>query len=91
MNMIRTTHYVDGHELKVGLRLPHRTLDTRFNFKIVAECVAVDPHAWVAEARIGCSALFTTGAHPSLEQAGKAAEVELERRVVALLGDPPKG
>ena len=87
MNMMRTTHFVDGHELKVGLRLPFRTQDTRFDLKIVAECVAVDPHAWVAEARVGSSALFTTSAQPSLEQAGRAAEAELERRIVALLGD----
>lgn len=84
---LETTHYIDGHEIKIGVRVPHHVQSTRFECKISTECVAENPFAWKAIAVIGRSTLFTTAEYPTPEQAGVAAEAELETRMARSLGD----
>jgi hypothetical protein len=88
MNLIRTTYSIDGREITVGVRIPRLLQGSRFDFKIDSECVSEDPYLWTATVRFGHIALFTTtDRYPDPDQAGAAAESELERRVAHLLGD----
>jgi len=88
MNLVsRTTHYIDGQEIRLGVRIPHHLRSTQFDFGISSECVSENPFAWRATVSFGRTALFTTAEYPAPQQAAAAAEAELESRMANSLGD----
>lgn len=82
---MRMRTYIDGHELNPGLRLSHHVTDARFAISIQVICETVSPQTWRAEAKLGRTVLFATAPFPTLEEAGRVAEAEVEARLVKAL------
>lgn len=87
MNLVKATHYIDGREIKIGVHIPRLLQSSRFDFSIVNECVSENPFSWRATVSFGRAELFTTAEYADPEQAGAAAEAELESRFARMLGD----
>lgn len=88
---VTTTHLLDGHEVRAGLRLvPHTTADAAaFRFFTVCDSVdtATGRQMWHSEVSIGGQTVLRTASVDDATRAGRLAEAVLTEKMKKLLAD----
>ncbi len=76
--------FVDGYEVRPGLRVPWDSNHERLSFSFFSVCDEASPQRWHGEVVFAGQVLHRTGPFDSHYQAGRAAERALVERVVRL-------
>jgi hypothetical protein len=76
--------FVDGYEVRAGLRMPWDSNHERLTFSFFTVCDEVQPPQWHGEVLFAGQVLHRTRSFDSHHLAGRAAERALVERIVSL-------
>jgi hypothetical protein len=76
--------FVDGYEVRPGLRMPWDSNHERLSFSFFTVCDGTSPQEWHGEVVFAGQVLHRTPSFESHHLAGRAAERALVERIVAL-------
>ena len=79
-----TTDFIDGYQVRSGLRIPWDSSHERLSFSFFTVCDATEPQAWHGEVVLAGQVLHRTGPFDSHHLAGRAVERALVERLVTL-------
>ena len=80
----RSPDFIDGYEVRPGLRIPWDSHHERLSFSFFTVCDGATPQAWHGEVVLAGQVLPRTGSFDSHHLAGRAAERALVERLVSL-------
>jgi len=80
----RSCAFIDGYEVRAGLRIPWDSNHERVSFSFFTVCDDATPQTWHGEVVLAGQVLHRTGAFDSHHLAGRAAERALVERLVTL-------
>src|SRR3954471_581572 len=80
----RDTAFIDGYQVRAGLRIPWDSNHERLSFSFFTVCDEVVPQTWHGEVVLAGQVLHRTGSFDSHHLAGRAAERALVERLVTL-------
>jgi hypothetical protein len=80
----RSSAFIDGYEVRAGLRIPWDSNHERVSFSFFTVCDDATPQTWHGEVVLSGQVLHRTGAFDSHHLAGRAAERALVERLVTL-------
>ena len=80
----RSSAFIDGYEVRVGLRIPWDSNHERVSFSFFTVCDDTTPQTWHGEVVLAGQVLHRTAAFDSHHLAGRAAERALVERLVTL-------
>src|SRR3954451_15696928 len=80
----RATAFVDGYQVRAGLRIPWDSNHERVSFSFFAVCDEATPPTWHGEVLLAGQVLHRTASYGSHHLAGRAAERALVERLVSL-------
>lgn len=86
--MLRTTHYVDGQEVRAGVRITVHSNYDHISFRVAAICDSTNPDRWHGEVTLADTVIVRTGSTDSHERAGREAEAALKACLVRVFSDP---
>ena len=79
-----TTQFIDGYQVRAGLRVPWDSSHERLSFSYFAVCDGTDPQTWHGEVVFAGQVWHRTTEFDSHHLAGRAAERALVQRLAAL-------
>ena len=79
-----TTDFIDGYQVRAGLRIPWDSSHERLSFSYFAVCDGTEPQTWHGEVVFAGQVLHRTASFDSHHLAGRAAERALVQRLVGL-------
>ncbi|WP_155918038.1 hypothetical protein [Marmoricola sp. URHB0036] len=80
----RSTAFIDGYQVRAGLRIPWDSNHERLSFSFFTVCDEATPPMWHGEVVLAGQVLHRTGSFDSHHLAGRAAERALVERLVTL-------
>ena len=80
----RSSAFIDGYEVRSGLRIPWDSNHERLSFSFFVVCDEADPQVWHGEVVLAGHVLHRTRPFDSPHLAGRDAERSLVERLVAL-------
>lgn len=84
MNMIRTSHSIDGVEVRPGALIAHPLTMDRFfgrSIKPGARCESVEPETWTAVVCADAEVIWEGGTHSSHNSADDEARAHARQRI----------
>jgi hypothetical protein len=80
----RSSSFIDGYQVRPGLRIPWDSNHERLSFSFFTVCDRPAPPEWHGEVLLAGQVLHRTGSYESHHLAGRAAERALVERLVEL-------
>jgi hypothetical protein len=80
----RSSSFIDGYEVRAGLRIPWDSNHERLSFSFFTVCDEATQQTWHGEVVLAGQVLHRTGSFDSHHLAGRAAERALVERLVSL-------